>query len=699
MTLLSFSPRCLVAKNGWLCCGGETGEFAAIQLDRENETVELPPLEPEVRLPLDLDPASADDEIMAMIGRPRAAKRSVAKSHVFGKERVNCITLWFPPTIISAFGGAYQCPVAVLANNDHHVTFVKLGSTEALDELSYPDCVNRAVLSPDGRLLIAVSDDPYLYVHERVEKEPALGHPFRSGDKPEYEWKECRRVHLKSQRKDDRTDHRGSFAACFSNTGQYLAVGTQYGMISIFDTSAFTTQLEDAGEVDALLTYFPSSKPESDSGAVREMSFCPGPFDLLAWSEDRGAVGVADVRTGFVSRQILQLGDEAAYEHFGVSEKSGIDSRPLDLGTIQSEALQQASNTTNAINASLNAATRARLGIDPVHGPLSSAEAEVLVALRDGRQRREQQQQQRERLAQLEWQGQQEWQAVQERREQRDQQIRELREQQNALREYLGPRTPWAARPSARTTMMPDGSRSRERSASVTRVVNDILGNIQTQRDQIRSARETTDSERRRSVAPVPARRTVVPGRGATDSEAPPTGNREGLLSRLMAHPPAMSTRGWDNLDALYSISFDSGSQDVPRTTDADVTRRERATYLGSLATRGTTGATSSMREWDDDLAAFHFRAFGHSREPPKPDETAGLAWSDDGSILYVPSSLPLGSDWFSFLVLTLDSGTSAQKTAYMSSTSTSWRGSSTRVLPCAESRNDGAPKHGLYSW
>jgi hypothetical protein len=57
---------------------------------------------------------------------------------------------------------------------------------------------------------------------------------------------------------------------------------------------------------DAILCSFRSSRPTL-CGCVRSMAFSPAPWDLLAWTEDHGRIGVADVRQKFVRRQILKL--------------------------------------------------------------------------------------------------------------------------------------------------------------------------------------------------------------------------------------------------------------------------------------------------------------------------------------------------------------------------------------------------------
>lgn len=137
------------------------------------------------------------------LAEARLDKSLVAQSTSFGKEMVNGITLWFPSTLVEPHQGAYDQGVAILANNDRSVVVVSLRDQEALDKITYPDFMNRGVISPDGQLLIAISDDPYLYIHQRREKRLDDGTRVRAGGRPVYEWEACGQVQLKSQRADD----------------------------------------------------------------------------------------------------------------------------------------------------------------------------------------------------------------------------------------------------------------------------------------------------------------------------------------------------------------------------------------------------------------------------------------------------------------------------------------------------------------
>lgn len=602
---LPFQPRCLVARNRWVCCGGEHGEFAAVNLDEEDNSAD--PGARLAQLGADIQraapgpaPTSSDassrlnaDLLSLLAGasdqRP-SDKNVAATSSKHGVERVNCITLWFPPTLAKPFEGTYSESVAVLANNDHSVTIVSLNTQEAKATVTYPDCVNRAVLSPDGRLLIAISDDPYLYVHELYRQN---GGPFpgaasqRTGA---FTWRSRNKIHLKSQKKDDKTDNRGSFAACFSSTGTYLAVGTQYGTISIFDTRTLVRQ-----GADSLITSFTSSRPHADLGAVRDMAFAPGPFDLLAWTEDRGRVGVADVRTGFACRQVLELDDSSSFEHLALIDTTSIDPRLLDRrffnrrdgvsGNERMSVFDDVMHREGDAPSTSNSGAPADTSAERYNQPLTADEIATLLAVRN---------------------------------------------------------LPSSVHPNfERARRLPySPSRPRERSASVSRAVNEIMGNLREQRERLRDSQERlraavrdesdaqrrlravvgdeTDSESRQPAAGLPPYRRMGGALRstamATDTSAATadagTGSSRRTLERLVASNPG-AFGGWVDLDVLHNYIVDSETR-----TDA----------------RGAGNITAAFRRDADDSPLRQMQMFRTSG--PDPLDTAGLSWSEDGRTL-----------------------------------------------------------------
>ncbi|KAK0641533.1 hypothetical protein B0T16DRAFT_420004 [Cercophora newfieldiana] len=623
---LPFSPRCLVADNGWICCGGETGEFTAIHV-RESTPREvgqrLSDLLPDPLPDLgDRFPSISNEEILALVrAQEHTHKDMVAESKKFGKELVNCITLWFTPTLAPPFVGAYTEPMAVLSNNDKTVALIRLRDLEADDLIPYPDCVNRAIISPDGRLLIAITDDPYLYLHERVEKQARATGPFRSAAK--YEWVPRGKIHLRNQRPEDPTTVRGSFAACFSGTGKYLAVGTQSATISIFNVAALTVP-----GVDPLLTTFSASRPSLEYGAVRDMAFAPGYSDLLAWTEDRDRIGVADLRHGYVSRQIISLSKENDYEHLNINNKSTIDPRLLDARA--SDTLS--SNFATSLDISPDNQNLARY-----YSPLTLEETLVLEALQEHRRRQEQ-------------------------REQREQRVRA---QDGAS--SSAPRSVWAER-NARSAQTSDSTSSSsssrprgERSASASRTVNDIMSDIRIQRERMRDHQErlrgpmmreesTSAADRRRGPIPPSSWRVPIPNlttgqAGLNPSErralrlAMASSSTDGLSAALSTLGAMRNTSDADlanytqaasnNRDGTVGAAGESSSSPSPYegyrpAAEADLRRRERTAYL--------------MREWGENPSRRIERYFQRGGEPaqPHPQDTSGLAWSADGLTLIV---------------------------------------------------------------
>ncbi|KAM4056832.1 WD domain-containing protein [Hirsutella rhossiliensis] len=571
--LLTFAPRCLVAENGWLCCGSETGEFVAIRLDEGSDDSQGPgmnlELGPDARRHLGLD-GSRQDPLLSLLAQARRTNKSlIAKSMKLAKDRVNCITLWFPPTVFPAFEEAYAEPVAVLANNDRTVVLVSLrdfeqnDKSDPLDVITYPDFVNRAIISPDGRYLVAILDDPYLYVHERMER-PAESPSSTSGDAGSgRQWELKQRFLLKSQRKNDRSDSRGSFAACFSPSGAYLAVGTQHGTISIFDT----TQLSESG-AEPLITTFKSSRPESGPGAIRDMAFCPGPFDILAWTEDRGHIGFADMRSNFVVRQIVDINAEAEFEHIDIFDRNTIDPRLLNNN-----------GERRSTRSPPSAASRRRHGegLETLNQPLSANETLVLEAIQSDRRRRE-------RLSQ------------------RGTGTEEGSRGSDSTWTYLA-----NLRPSANDG---DSQRPRERSSSVGRAMGDMLGPYRDQRerasDRMRTARQLAREagEQRQSLRRLDQR----------------------MMDRIGETVAAMRDQR-ERPDSSYLNVLEILQARERSPGDAE---HEDSSLLVPLVNQ-------AMNRWEESairgtLAADH----GVFEVPPSPDNTAGLAWTADGRTLFV---------------------------------------------------------------
>ncbi|KAH9887754.1 hypothetical protein F4778DRAFT_755950 [Xylariomycetidae sp. FL2044] len=589
--VLSFHPRSLVAHDGWICCGGENGEFAIIRDLSQHHHAGADPFAADVRSSQNsLDsPNMAEASIsqlqrdmLSIVERINGSNKTwTTTNRKFGVQRVNCITIWRPPKFsIALKPGVYECPVGVLANNDKTVTVVALEDGEALDVMTYPDCVNRAVLSPDGSLLIAICDDPFLYVHARRSIAGRKG-------TVSYRWLPLPRIRLKSQRNRDTSECRGSFAACFSPSGRYLAVGTQYGTISIFDVAAL-----DDPEIDPLVTYFNSDRSQGEYGAIRDMAFAPGPYDLLAWTEHRGRIGVADARTNFTQRQILALDDHDGFDHISLNDRSTIDPRLLDP---QADRLaERRSGSPGSLPSLMSHISSGRPLPNPetsltsrVNHPFTPEETAILEAVQSDRRRREA-------------------------RDAREQS--EHREQQSTRGSAAWRSSVWAERRETLTRIL-----ERERTFERNRE------NRESQRSATTQTSPEQDRERR---APAPRRRSSIMQAltqnvdNLAQARTPGPGNNE---SSRESSAPWFGGRGlrsgWSDLEALYNMSGGDGGDNSQRETS----RIRRAVPVITDV-------------WSDDMIGFR-RTYGRrgSREHQQyPDDTAGLTWSEDGQTLYI---------------------------------------------------------------
>ncbi|KAI0882782.1 uncharacterized protein GGS22DRAFT_168719 [Annulohypoxylon maeteangense] len=545
-------------------------------------------------------------DMLTVVERINGSNKTwTASSYKVGTERVNCITMWHPPKGNGAPApGQYDSPVAVVANNDKSITIIGLYEPDLhKDVLEYPDCVNRGVLSPDGSLLVAICDDPYLYIHVRQ----SFTKHYHGVSRQSYKWKDLPRIRLKGEWEKDTSECRGSFAACFSSSGKYLAVGTQYGTISIFDAVA----LKDPHS-EPLMTYFNSDRAPEECGAVRDMAFSPGPLDLLAWSEHRGRIGVADARTNFKRRQIIPLQNHEDFTHHSLNDSSHtieprllVSREPSGHGTggyIPGGSGSLLERWGRAMSdrplPNPEPSTTAR-----VNQPFTPDEVAVLEAFQSDRRRRENRDRERERERE---------------RNEIDQRLGEHRSQRAAERSS-------ALRPLGWT----------DRSEAITRIIE-----RERMRDQHRSGASQTPPE---------------PDLGRVAAAA----GRERRRSASIMHSLAQNV---DNISQYAANRTQAPDNDA--NNDSSATSRERASspwfpgrlssawpdseniamaYLNDRGTQDNTRAESNRTRrgipviadvWSNDSLFTRIRT-GSREHQQNPDDTAGLAWSEDGRTLY----------------------------------------------------------------
>ena len=126
---------------------------------------------------------------------------------------------------------------------------------------------------------------------------------------PKYEWEVLAKPLLA---RGERINEDHSFSVTFSPSGHLCAISAQGGMISVFDMDTICRLADDNAEFyeSAIVCSFRSSR-SGIAGCVRSMAFSPAPWDLLAWTEDHGRAGIADVRQAFC-RLMLQTSRESS---------------------------------------------------------------------------------------------------------------------------------------------------------------------------------------------------------------------------------------------------------------------------------------------------------------------------------------------------------------------------------------------------
>jgi WD40 repeat protein len=269
-----FDSRCLAADLGWVCIGGEqNGDCAFIKVEKDEH------------------------------GRPICFGHDF-NHDMLGGEIVNSMSIH---TILNE-GKTPDEPAILISNNDKSVKLYSLVQREVLTTLHHSVPMNFATMSPDSSIIAAVGDSARVYFYKRREYHDPDIIDGSYGRYVKYEWDSLAEPQVPTGEPvyDDY-----SFAVTFSPSGHLCAASSQGGSISVFDMQHLLSGGE-TGESSILCTF--RSSRSALFGCVRSMVFSPAPWDLLAWAEDHGRVGVADVRQECVRRQIVDLDRRKAEE-------------------------------------------------------------------------------------------------------------------------------------------------------------------------------------------------------------------------------------------------------------------------------------------------------------------------------------------------------------------------------------------------
>lgn len=188
-----------------------------------------------------------------------------------------------------------------ISNNDKTVRIFHLAQNRVLTTLLLNIATNHASISPDGQHLVIVGDCPKVYFyHLTTSSGSCPGAPdIGIGEEG------CESRILSSHPPlTAGTD--ALISTSFSPSSLLCAVASQDGSITIFDTR-YLSCTNIPGCPSPIVNRITSSRPKTYAGAVRSVQFSPAPLDLLVWAEHSGRVCVADARSNFMKRQVVDI--------------------------------------------------------------------------------------------------------------------------------------------------------------------------------------------------------------------------------------------------------------------------------------------------------------------------------------------------------------------------------------------------------
>ncbi|KAI5776386.1 hypothetical protein EDC01DRAFT_763353 [Geopyxis carbonaria] len=294
---LPFSPRCIGARYGWICAGGnEHGNFATIRI-RRTEEEEFGRAGDD--LPVSMDGEASDEEERRASGRPTVTVKKL------GGSIVNSVTLHRPPSSTSDDDVlavlTYRRSFPRLKNNDKTVRIFHLAQNRVVTTLHVAAPTNHASISPDGQHLVVVGDVPEVYFYH-----PASSGSYNDSSNTGIGEAGCGSWILSSHPPLKAGDDGDALmSTSFSPSSLHCAVASQTGIITIFDTRYLSCTHPDG--ISPLVKRITSSRAYTHVGAIRSVQFSPAPWDLLVWAEHCGRVCVADARSNFTRRQIVNI--------------------------------------------------------------------------------------------------------------------------------------------------------------------------------------------------------------------------------------------------------------------------------------------------------------------------------------------------------------------------------------------------------
>lgn len=225
--------------------------------------------------------------------------------------------------------------MGIISNNDKTVRVFSLALNRVQATLHLPISTNHASISPDGKHLVVVGDSTKVYFYHSSMGASAQ---YEAGREP---WTLTRQLIAGTSD--------ALISTAFSPSSVLCAVASQDGSITIFDTRFLSLSPDDGPS--PIVKHIQSTRPRTHAGAIRSIQFSPSPWDLLVWAEHSGKVTVADVRSDFIERQVIDvLGNDENIVDVDISGVSDHDppSECRDQQTRRSDVSEQGETEEDA---------------------------------------------------------------------------------------------------------------------------------------------------------------------------------------------------------------------------------------------------------------------------------------------------------------------------------------------------------------
>ncbi|KAJ1972943.1 hypothetical protein H4R35_004395 [Dimargaris xerosporica] len=198
----------------------------------------------------------------------------VGKSVRMGATINNCIGFSHDPLYMTTHEQQNTTPHLLVSSNDRSIRILSFPDLVPMGKITMPQAVNHTAVSPDGRLMVTVSDDDTVKVFDIRGSTYTMVQTLNTG-------------------------HQASYSCNWNRLSDQFAVATAQGYVDVYDI-----------RFPRKLAQIRSTECGETSGACRVVKYCPTySTDLLVFSELEKYINVVDTRN-FEEVQRIRVGED-----------------------------------------------------------------------------------------------------------------------------------------------------------------------------------------------------------------------------------------------------------------------------------------------------------------------------------------------------------------------------------------------------